>query len=66
MISAETINDYAENTSMEYPYGRRLYQPQTRRDVNVNDTERMASAIAGGALAVIGIARGGWSGWLLA
>jgi uncharacterized membrane protein len=34
--------------------------------VNVSETERIASAIAGGALAVLGIARGGWGGWALA
>ena len=66
MISADKINEYAENTSMEYGYGRRLSQPRTRRDLNVNETERMASAIAGGALAVLGIAKGGWAGWTLA
>jgi uncharacterized membrane protein len=66
MISAEKINDYAESTSMKYQDDRRLYQPETRRNVNVNETERMASAITGGALAVIGIAKGGWAGWTLA
>jgi uncharacterized membrane protein len=34
--------------------------------VNVGDGERVASAIAGGALALYGLARGGLTGWLLA
>ncbi|MDQ3009876.1 MAG: DUF2892 domain-containing protein, partial [Acidobacteriota bacterium] len=51
---------------MEYPYGRRLYQPRNQRELNVSEPERIASAIAGGALAVFGIAKGGWAGWALA
>lgn len=66
MISAGKVNDYAENASISYPNGRKLHQSQAQRDLNVSETERVASAIAGGALAVLGIARGGWGGWALA
>lgn len=66
MISADRINEYAETHSMHYPYGKRLYQPDNSHGLNVSETERIASAIAGGALAVIGISKGGWAGWLLA
>lgn len=48
MISAEPINDYAENTSMGVSRNRRLSQLRGgRRNVNVNETERWASVIAG-------------------
>ncbi|MEO6726516.1 MAG: SRPBCC family protein [Blastocatellia bacterium] len=66
MISADKINEYAENNSIDYPYGRRLYQPRNQRELNVSEPERIASAIAGGAMAVFGIAKGGWAGWALA
>src|SRR5436853_921722 len=66
MISAETFNGEATNTLMEEPKGRRFGQSQAPSAINMSQPERMASAVAGGSLAVLGLARGGWSGWLLA
>lgn len=63
MVSAERINDYAEG-AMDSARARRPHEP--RRPVNVSEPERVVSAVAGGALAVLGIARGGWGGWMLA
>jgi uncharacterized membrane protein len=65
MISAETANTMT-NESVATKPGPHSRQTSLKSEVNVNQTERMASAVTGGALAVIGIARGGWSGWLLA
>jgi uncharacterized membrane protein len=36
------------------------------REINVHDTERIVSALGGGALAVLGLARGGFGGLMLA
>lgn len=64
MISTEAIKSSPKLPSTAYSKSRRA--DQARSDLNVNQTERMVSTIAGGALAVVGIMRGGWSGWMLA
>lgn len=67
MNSEEAINNWQTTSPVAHLRNRQFDQSQTKRsDINVNQTERLASAIAGGALAVIGIARGGWSGWAVA
>jgi uncharacterized membrane protein len=66
MTSTETINRSAQNTLLEGQKGQQVEHSRTRSALNINQTERMASAVAGGALAVIGIARGGWCGLLMA
>ena len=65
MNSAETVNHQSKNFSTATK--RQPFDPfPAKHDINVNPMERIASTVAGGALAVLGIARGGWSGWLLA
>jgi uncharacterized membrane protein len=66
VTSAENFDDYGKYAPMSDSNGRRLRRPLAERDLNVSENERIASAIAGGALAVLGIARGGWAGWALA
>ena len=67
MNSKETVNNWQTTSSVARLRNRQRDQSQAGRpDINVNQTERLASAIAGGTLAVIGIARGGWGGWVLA
>lgn len=69
MISADRFNEYSESKQRENVSdrsGRAGDQSRNRRDPNVSETERIGSAIAGGALAVLGIAKGGWAGWGLA
>ncbi len=66
MISAETVNNRPSTSSVTRLRERQFDQSLAKPDININQTERMASTIAGGALAVIGISRGGWGGWMLA
>lgn len=65
MISAETTVN-TKHSSAEYAQRPRSNQTEGKSRPNVSHQERLASAVTGGALAVLGIARGGWSGWLLA
>ena len=66
MTLTETMNMDTENTFGENSKGQLIGQSRKAPAINVNQKERMASAVAGGALAVIGIARGGWCGLLMA
>ncbi len=66
MISAETVNNRPSTSSVARLRERQFDQSRAKPDINLSQTERIVSTIAGGALAVLGIARGGWGGWMLA
>jgi uncharacterized membrane protein len=60
----ETYKDLQKGT----PQIKRLYpkNPNRESDVNLNDTERWVSSLAGGGLTVLGLKQGGWRGITLA
>ncbi|MDQ3255433.1 MAG: DUF2892 domain-containing protein [Acidobacteriota bacterium] len=61
MDSTQTTLLKLENTTV-----KRLYKREDQNGINVGETERLASAVGGGALALYGLSPRSWGGLALA